>query len=394
MKSKGKVYLVGAGPGDAGLFSIRGAELLSRADVVVHDHNVSPSVLGLVSSTAEILGKPRDDSDGLSSQAQKIQLMLARARDGKTVVRLHRGDPKTLNDGKEELQALAAAQIPFDVIPAMTAPLGVPDCIEMRPLFGRRVVVTRAREQSSQLTRQLADLGAEVLEIPTIKIVPPDNKEPLADAFLAFGEYDWLVFTSPNGVTSFFEYFLKGFQDIRALGHVRIAAVGPGTAAKIQELHIKVDVTPEENLAGKIADAIQKYESVENLKVLLLRAEMANQELPKLLDELGAIVDDVACYKTVPETEDRTGAAAQFLQHGADWILFTSGSTVENFHARFDLPKVFRQFADLKLASIGPETSKALEKLGLKPTIEARQHNLEGLVSALESYMQRKPASK
>lgn len=389
MKSKGKVYLVGAGPGDAGLLTMRGAELLSRADVVLHDQDLPPALLGLASPEAELVGNQDQSANGANSKAHQIQLMIARAREGKTVVRLHRGDPYACGEGQEEAQALAAAKIPYDVVPGLTAAVAVPNSFELRPLFGRRIVVTRARDQASQMTRRLTELGAEVLEIPTIKIVPPDDKEPLADAFLAFGEYDWLVFTSPNGVSTFFDYFLKGFQDLRALGNVRIAAVGPGTAAKIQELHIRVDVIPEENLAAKIAGAIHKFESVENLKVLLVRAEVANPELPKALTELGAIVDDIPCYKTITETEDRTGAAAQFVRDGADWILFTSGSTVENFHARFDLPKLLRQFAGLKLASIGPETTKAMEKLGLKPTVEARQHNLDGLVLTLETYLRR-----
>jgi uroporphyrinogen III methyltransferase/synthase len=225
-----------------------------------------------------------------------------------------------------------------------------------------------------------------VLEIPTIKIVPPEDKEDLKDALLELGSYDWLVFTSPNGVTTFFDYFFKGFGDIRAIGNVRIAAVGPATAAKIEELHLRVDVMPEEYLASKVAAAIAKYESVENLKILLLRAEVANPELPKALSEMGAIVDDIACYRTVPETEDLTGAAARLVEEGADWVTFTSSSTVENFHARFDLPRLLKQFPKLKTASIGPETSKALAKLEIAPTLEARVHTIEGLVKALEQF--------
>jgi uroporphyrinogen III methyltransferase/synthase len=197
------------------------------------------------------------------------------------------------------------------------------------------------------------------------------------------GEYDWIIFTSPNGVTAFFDYFFKAFDDMRALGHLRIAAVGPATAAKLKELHLRVDVMPEEYLTKKIAKAIGDFESIENLRFVLARAQVANRELAKELEDRGGIVDDIAVYKTVPETEDITGAAARLLEGGADWITFTSSSTVENFHARFDLPKLVATFPRIKLASIGPETSKALEALGLKPAIEARPHNLQGLVSAL-----------
>jgi len=191
------------------------------------------------------------------------------------------------------------------------------------------------------------------------------------------------VFTSPNGVTMFFESFFKAFEDLRDIGGVRIAAVGPATAAKLKELHLKVDLMPEEYVALKIAKAFTAFETIENLKILLMRAEVATPELPQALEALGAIVDDVACYKTIPETEDISGAAARLVEEGADWITFTSSSTVENFHARFDLPALVRKFPQLKLASIGPETTKTLELHGLKPAIEAKPHTIDGLVKTL-----------
>jgi uroporphyrinogen III methyltransferase/synthase len=210
------------------------------------------------------------------------------------------------------------------------------------------------------------------------------------DALLGIGEYDWVVFTSPNGVSTFFEYFFKGFEDIRALGGLRFAAVGPATAAKLKELHIRVDAMPEEYLAAKVAEALQKTETIENLRILLPRAESANPELPKELEALGAIVDDIPCYRTVPETEDITGAAAKLLEGGADWVTFTSSSTVENFHARFDLYDLKRRFPKLKFASIGPETSKTLRTIGFTADLEAAQHNIPGLVNALRKAAARK----
>jgi len=148
-------------------------------------------------------------------------------------------------------------------------------------------------------------------------------------------------------------------------------------------LHLRVDAMPEQYLASKVAAAVTAVESVENIRILLARAQVASAELSKTLEDLGAIVDDVAFYKTVPETEDLTGAASRLVEDGADWITFTSSSTVENFHARFDLPGLLKQFPQARLASIGPETSKALEALGLKPTVEARQHTIAGLVQAV-----------
>ena len=158
------------------------------------------------------------------------------------------------------------------------------------------------------------------------------------DALLGLGEYDWIVFTSPNGVDAFFNYFFKAFEDLRDIGGVRIAAVGAATAAKLRDLRLKVDLMPDEYVTRKIISAFRNFESIENLRFLLVRAQVANQELPKALEEAGAIIDDVALYKTVPETEDRNGAAARFAEAGADWITFTSSSTVQNFHARFNLP--------------------------------------------------------
>jgi uroporphyrinogen III methyltransferase/synthase len=177
--------------------------------------------------------------------------------------------------------------------------------------------------------------------------------------------------------------FFKRFQDLRDIGGVRIAAVGPATAAKLRELHLQVDLMPEEALASKITAAFKSYESIDNLKICLLRAEVANPDLPHALEELGAIVDDIAVYKTVAETSDSAGAVARLREQGADWLVFTSPSTVNLFNERFDLPRLARQFNLLRLASIGPETSAALKALDLAPAVEASPHTTEGLVAAL-----------
>ncbi len=144
-----------------------------------------------------------------------------------------------------------------------------------------------------------------------------------------------------------------------------------------------MDLTPEEFTGRKIAEAFKKYQDIENVKMCLLRAEVANRDLPDALAELGAIVDDIAIYKTVPETEDHGGACERLLEEGADWVTFTSSSTVEHFHARFDLPKLIKKFPALKIASIGPETSKAIAALKLKPALEAKEHTTDGLIAAL-----------
>lgn len=512
MKRKGTVYLVGAGPGDAGLLTVRGAELLARADVVVYDALVNPELLRLAPKNAEIIYGGKRSREHAIPQDKLNELLVAKAAEGKCVVRLKGGDPYVFGRGGEEAQELAEAGIRFEVVPGVSSSVAAPNyagiplthrefCsnymvitghedptkaeqrvdwaqvakipgtkvimmgterireiageltahgmsggtpvamirwgttgqqrsisgtletigdiaersglqppsvtvigevvnlrdelnwFENRALFGQRIVVTRTREQASQLSSRLRDEGADVLEIPTIKIAPPDEKESLKDALLALHEYDWIVFTSPNGVTAFFDYFFKGFDDLRDLGGMRIAAVGPATAAKLKELHLKVDLMPEEALASKIADAFNEYQTIENLRILLMRAEVANPELPKKLEELGAIVDDVACYRTVGETEDITGAAARMLEQGTDWITFTSSSTVDHFHSRFNLPEFVQKYPATKLGSIGPETSKAIRALGLAPEVEANPHTIEGLVQAILTYV-RKARSK
>lgn len=499
MSKTGTVYLVGAGPGDAGLLTLRGAELLRRADVVIYDRLVNPELLRLARAGCELIsrGKRQD-----VSQEQLNALMIAKAREGKCVVRLKGGDPYIFGRGGEEAEALAAAKILFEVVPGVSSITAAPNYagiplthrdhtsnftvftghegdgkdgssldfdqiarnsgtkvilmgvthlseltqalvtrgmapetpvaivqwgtlgrqksivgtlgtieqlathehitppaltvigdvvklrkklnwFENRPLFGQRVVVTRARAQAAELTARLAELGANVLEIPCIKRAVPSQPQHLLDAMLELNSYDWLVFTSANGVTAFFEYFFRAFKDMRDIGGVRIAAVGPGTAAKLRELHLQVDLMPEEAIGEKIAKAFEAFETIENLKICLLRAEVANPDLPQALEELGAIVDDIPVYRTVAETDDLTDAGAKLLAAGADWLTFTSGSTVEHFHARFNLPALLKKFPQTKLASIGPETTKAIAALGLVPTIEAKQHTMEGLVAAL-----------
>jgi len=254
---------------------------------------------------------------------------------------------------------------------------------EQKPLFGKRIVVTRRVEQAGGFAHRLAELGADVLAVPTIKLTQPTERDAIIDCLLELNSYDWFVFTSANGVTAFFDMFFKRFQDLREIGGARIAAVGPKTAAKLRELYLQVDLQPEDFTAAKVAAAFKKYQNIDNVKICLLRAEVASRELPEALQDEGAIVDDIAIYKTVAETEDRTGAGARLLAEGADWVTFTSSSTVEHFHTRFDLPKLLKQFPQLKLASIGPETTKAIAALGLKPALEPKEHTTDGLIAAL-----------
>ena len=499
MNRKGMVYLVGAGPGDAELLTLRGAALLRQADVVIHDALVNPELLRLAPAQAEIIGRTENRP---FSQAELNALLQARAAAGKSVVRLKGGDPFIFGRGGEEVEALVAADIPFEVVPGVSAVTAVPlaagiplthrtlastltvvtghedpakpnqavdwallartpgtkvilmgverlasiaqtlighgqapdtpvavtqwgttarqrtvegplsdiarrvadaglgapaviaigevvslrrptDWARSRALFGQRIVVTRARDQADALTRVLRERGADVLEVPCIKRVPPSETTPLVEAIAGLGAYDWVIFTSAGGVTAFFEYLFKAFEDVRALGGVRLAAVGPGTAARLRALHLRVDLVPDDYVAPEIAKGMAALGSLENIRILLLRAEVANPELPRLLEDQGAIVDDIACYRTVAETEDAGRAGARLEAEGADWVTFASGSAVTHFHARFDLLRLRARHPALKVASIGPETSKVLVALGVTPDVEARPHTFEGLADAL-----------
>lgn len=496
----GKVYLVGAGPGDPQLLTLRGAELLRAADVVVYDALVDPALLRLAPPGAELIARSPEPA---RAQTELNALLADRARAGKRVVRLKGGDPFLFGRGGEEAASLAAAGVPFEVVPGVSSITAVPACagipitqrqvastltvvtghedpgkgvagvdwallartpgtklilmglerlaaicatlrahglaadtpaavisrgttgrqrsvfgtladiaertvaagleapavivlgevvrwrerlnwFETRPLFGRRVVVTRAREPGEPLSALLREHGAEVLEVPCLKIAPPCRPEPLAEALAGLGSYDWVIFTSAHGVHAFFEHFFRAYEDLRCLGLVRLAAVGPGTAAPLRALHLKVDLVPQEFTARDIARDLAREGSLENLRILLLRAEVANPELPRLLEEAGAIVDDIACYRTVAETGDPSGDAARLAAEGADWLTFASGSAARHFHARFPLGELRERFPRLQVASIGPETTRVLAELGCRVDAEAAPHTFEGLVAALE----------
>ena len=252
---------------------------------------------------------------------------------------------------------------------------------ETRPIFGKRIVVTRTRKQAGALSAALRQLGADVFELPTIRIEPPEDLRSFAELVRDAHTYEWIVFTSPNGVTAFFDLFFKMYEDVRSIGGAKIAAIGPATAAKVREYRLGVDLQPEEFVAEAVVKAFEAQGSIENVTILLARAEQARDLLPKELARLGAIVDVGIAYRTVPETEDVSGALARFRAEGADLITFTSSSTVENFMAlKAPLP------AGVKTASICPVTSRTMHDLGLTVDIEAKQHDIPGLIAAIRQY--------
>jgi uroporphyrinogen III methyltransferase / synthase len=260
-----------------------------------------------------------------------------------------------------------------------------------RPLAGQRVVVTQPREQAGELCQLLRARGADVMEVPAMRITEPADRQPLLQALARLNRYDWIILSSPASVTAFFDSFFKIHGDWRDLGRARLGAYGPQTAAKLRELHLRVDAIPEEHVGRSIGEALCGKGSIKGHSILLLRPERASPRVPEHLRAMGAIVEDVPCYRSVVETADLTRAAAQLLETGADWITFAGYPDVGYFHARFDLCKLVKQFPRIKLATIGPKTGKLLVELGLASAAEAATPTFEALVSALERVVSRGP---
>ncbi|MBK1883406.1 uroporphyrinogen-III C-methyltransferase [Luteolibacter pohnpeiensis] len=499
MTASGICYLVGAGPGDPGLVTLRAKECIEAADVLVYDALSSPELLRWTKPGCEKIYVGKRAKDHALPQDKINELIVEKSQQGKSVVRLKGGDPMIFGRGGEEAAELAAAGVPFEIVPGISSAIGGPsyagipvthrdhntqltiftghedptkgftsvdyaqlaktpgtkvflmgvsrlreianafiehgaeadtpialtrwattgsqwtiegtlttiadiaesvdfsspavavignvvkerskiNWFETRPLFGKKIVVTRTREQAGELSKNLRNLGADVIELPTIRIEPPEDKLGFAEMVTHAHEYDWLVFTSPNGVEKFFEAFFATYGDARSLGNPRIAAIGAGTAAKIQEYRFTVDLIPKRFVAEGLIEAFEN-ESVENLTMLWVKAEETRDIIGKGLEKLGAIVDECIAYRTVAETEDLTGARAKLVEQGADMITFTSSSTVDHFfNLGLDWPD------DCVAASIGPVTGKNLRSKGMPPAVEATQHDIPGLTQAIVDY--------
>lgn len=479
------VYLVGAGPGDPGLLTRRGAVLLARSEVVVYDRLAHPALLELAPAGAERVDVGKAPGRAEMDQAGINAVLVERGGRGLEVVRLKGGDPFVFGRGGEEAEALRDAGVAFEIVPGITSAIAAPayagipvthrglsthftvvtghedpakattdtdwDALaraggtlvilmgagrigdlarrlvaggrspdtpvaairwgtrpeqrtvratlatiadadvaapsaivvgsvaaldlgwfEVRPLFGRTVVVTRAREQASELRARLEALGAAVIEIPAIAIEAIDFDLP------PLHRYAWLVFTSTNGVDAFFERGLaRAGLDARALGHLRVAAIGPGTSAALGQQGIRADLVPERFVAESLLEAYADP-AVPGERVLLARAEQARDVLPEGLGDRGYVVDVLPVYRTVPVAPDPADVAR--VRDGAvDAITFTSSSTVTRF-----CDAVGPLAAPLPLvASIGPITSATARELGLSVDVEADPHTIAALVESL-----------
>ena len=482
------VYLVGAGPGDPGLLTVRGDELLRGADVVVFDRLSVASLLDLAPAGAERINVGKHPGHPTVPQEQINELLVEHGRAGRSVVRLKGGDPFVFARGGEEALALMAAGIPFEVVPGITSAIGVPayagipvtmrhsselftvvtghedpdkggeldweavarlggtiivlmgvgrlpkivgrlrsggladdtpvaivrwgtrpeqatlratlgtvldhlddirspstivigrvaalnlDWFESRPLAGIEVVVTRTRDQASQLSAALRAQGANPVEVPVIEVADPaDGGAALRAAAAAASSYDWIVLTSANAARR----FVACLRDARDLGAARVAAVGPGTAEALAAHHLVADLVPDRSVAEGLLEALLASDG-RPARALLPRAAVAREVLPDGLRAVGWEVDVVDAYRTVPvvPTDEQRAAVAR-----ADAITFTSSSTVANFVEAFGadaLPPL--------VACIGPVTAATARDLGLEPAVEASEHTIDGLVAALVAH--------
>jgi uroporphyrinogen III methyltransferase/synthase len=485
----GKVYLIGAGPGDPDLITWKGRRILERADAVLFDHLASDALVELAPAAAERIYVGKKKSVHAFTQEEICGMMIERARRGLTVVRLKGGDPYIFGRGGEEAAALADAGVPFEVVPGVTTPLGIAayagvplthrdhtsvvtfvtghaidavdwnqvglaetlvifmglthfgaiaqallargrsadtpamavrwgtrpdqetlvgtlatlpaqierhgmkppatiivgevvrlreklDWFERLPLFGQRIVVTRAKGQAEALSAQLRALGADVVELPTIEIRPAADSGPLDRAIAELACYDWLIFTSANGVRFFLDRLDRSDTDLRALG-AKICAIGPATRAAVESLHLKVDLMGKEYVAESLVEAFAGHD-LAGKRVLLPRAAVARDVVPVELTRRGALVDVVEAYRTVIP-EDAAERAATALAHKPDWITFTSSSTVQNFVAVAGVGSL----EGVRVATIGPVTSQTARRLGISVAMEAHPFTIDGLVTAI-----------
>lgn len=496
----GTVSLVGAGPGDPTLVSVRGAVRITQADVILYDRLASPTLLRLARPEAELISVGKTPTRHAVPQGEIQRMLVKHARAGRRVVRLKGGDPFVFGRGGEECEALAEAGIAFEIVPGITAAIAAPayagipvthrdwtstfalvtghedptkpessidfaalarigtvafymgvkqlaaNCrklieagldpetpaalirwgtrpdqqtltgtvsslpalaetaqirppamtligrvvglrdrlnwFEARPLFGRRIVVTRTRQQASELAGRLGDFGANVIEAPTIRIEPPDDFEAIDQALRRIGQVDWLILTSANGVDAMVDRLRSCGLDARALAGCRVAAIGPATADRLRRWFIEPELVPDRFVAEALAESILKLGDVRGKRFLLLRADIARPALREALTEAGAVCDDLAIYRTKPADALPDDVTAGLADGTIDWITFTSSSTFTNF---LDLLDEAGRGAlrDVRLASIGPITSQAIRAAGYEPAVEADPHTIDGLTEAI-----------
>ena len=254
---------------------------------------------------------------------------------------------------------------------------------EQKPLFGKRIAITRTRQQSSKLMHRLHQLGADVLELPLIQVTSAVDEKVKEEIFAELGTYDWILFSSPNGVKYFFEAFFKEFKDLRSMGFMRIGAVGPATARELENLHLEVEIMPEKHTGAELAEALIETDSIEHAKVLVVKGNLGSEDLIKPLEDKWAIVDRFEVYRTEPTDLSTQSGAEQFRKLGAHGITFTSGSTVRSFVNQAKALQLVEGAQTPKTFSIGPVTSAVMKEMHVPITAVAKESTLDGLIDAI-----------
>jgi uroporphyrinogen III methyltransferase/synthase len=497
---KGIVYLVGAGPGDPGLFTIKGKKLLQEAEVIIYDRLVNPELLADTRPKAELIYVGKASSRHALSQDEINQLLVAKVAAGKKVVRLKGGDPFLFGRGGEEAEFIRQHGFDFEVVPGVTSAIAVPayagipvthrnaasslaiitghekpgkeqssikwaelahgidtlvflmgienldfitsslmaqgkdretpvalirwgtwpaqevltgtlanisdkvkeagfmppavtvvgdvvnlrdqlSWIENKPLWGKRIVVTRSRAQASILADQLKDLGASVIEFPTIEITPEKDMGGLHNAFNRIDTYSWIIFTSVNAVDIFFQEMNNCGLDIRCLQGINICAIGPATCESLARRGIKAEIVPTEFRAeGLITELEQKVKPGQS--VLLPRARGARTILPETLAAMGAHIEEINLYCAAPVNHANSAHLKQIRAGEVDLVTFTSSSTVKNFVNIIGQENI-EKMAGIKVGCIGPVTAETARSHGLKVDFTAREYTIKGLVEAI-----------
>lgn len=501
--TSGIVYLVGAGPGDPGLLTLKGRRCIERADVLVYDHLVNDKLLDFAKEGAEKIYVGKIAGKHSMPQEKINSLLVSKAKEGKVVVRLKGGDPFIFGRGGEEAMELSDNGIPFEVVPGVSAATSVPayagiplthrdfnssiaiitghediskggskvewkgiskyienliffmgvknlpnivknlidngrnpdtpiavirwgttplqetvvgklsdivgrvkergikppaiivvggvialrdriNWFEKKPLFGKKIFITRQKAQAEDFVRLIEDAGAIPVEFPVIETVPPDSWDALDNSIKKLGGYDWIIFTSANGVRFFMERLKFNEKDIRELKGIKICAIGSKTASSVESIGIKVDIMPDEYIAEGVIKEMLKI-GIKGKKILLPRAAVARDILPQEIEKMGAKIDVVDAYKTIKPVE-RMDEIKKMLRNGKlDVITFTSSSTVKNFMSYFDDTEK-EMIKDVLIASIGPITAKTVEEFGFKSTIVADEYTIERFVEKIIEY--------
>ncbi|MDY7032035.1 MAG: uroporphyrinogen-III C-methyltransferase [Thermodesulfobacteriota bacterium] len=504
----GKVYLIGAGPGDPGLMTLKGIKCIENADVVVYDYLANPELLEYAREGAEFIYVGKKGGDHTFSQTQINAMIMEMAKQGNVIARLKGGDPFIFGRGGEEAEELAAEGIAFEVVPGVTSAVSVPaysgiplthrdftsdvafvtghedplknrssiawdkistgigtlvflmgvknlpnivenlmkngrdpktpvalirwgttakqetltgdletivrlaeknsftppaiavvgevvklrerlSWFETKPLFGKKIIVTRARSQASELSHLLREYGADPIEFPTIEILPPESFDALDEAIDHLERYDWLILTSVNGVKYFLERLRNRERDIRDLKGIKICTIGPRTADELEKLGIMIDFVPEEYRAESIIEGL-KERGIRGKKILLPRAEEAREVLPEEIRNSGGRVDVVTAYRTVRPLERRDTVKKLFQEGSIHVITFTSSSTVKNFVEMFEKQEILPLLKKVTTASIGPITAETAASLGIKTHIMPQEYTIPALTEAIVEYFVQK----